>query len=62
MHKNVAFQDEQPINEREELIETLEASEKPCARVVARIIRKADAEDAETVMWSQNWNAHSRST
>lgn len=62
MHSVVTLREEQSVNEREELIEKLEASDKPGARVVARIIRKADAEDAETVMWSQNWNAHSRST
>ncbi|MCX6178598.1 MAG: hypothetical protein NT163_04385 [Chlorobiales bacterium] len=56
------FENEQLVNEREELIEKLEESNEPGARVVARIIRKADAEDAETVMWSQNWNAHSRSS
>ena len=57
-----ALREEQNVNEREHLIETLETSDQPGARVVARIIRKADAEDAETVMWSQNWNAHSRSS
>jgi hypothetical protein len=62
MQTAVTFQDEQSVNEREELINNLEASNKPGARVVARIIRKADAEDAEVVMWSQNWNAHSRSS
>lgn len=56
------IENEHPVNEREGLIEKLEVSNEPGARVVARIIRKADAEDAETVMWSQNWNAHSRST
>lgn len=62
MQKAGALRNEQSINERENLIENLETSDKPGARVIARIIRKADAEDAETVMWAQNWNAHSRSS
>jgi hypothetical protein len=62
MKTAMAVQNEQPANEREELIKKLEVSDKPGARVLARIVRKADAEDAEAVMWSQNWNAHSRSS
>lgn len=53
---------EQATPTREELLEKLESSVQSGDRVLARIIRKANAEDAETVMWSQNWNAHSRSS
>ncbi len=62
MRSAKVIENEHPDTEREEVIEKLEVSNEPGARVLARIIRQADAEDAEAVMWSQNWNAHSRSS
>jgi hypothetical protein len=64
MSSEVARKFEGIIQERDRnaTLEKLESSDECGARVIARIIRQADAEKSETTMWAQNWNAHSRSS
>lgn len=48
--------------EREAALQKLEESKKPGAAGLLRVLRRADSEKQDAVMWSQNWNAHSRSS
>jgi hypothetical protein len=47
---------------RDRVLHRMEESEEPGARVIAKVLRKAEIQEDEAVMWSQNWNAHSRSS
>ena len=48
--------------EREAALQKLEKSKKPGAAGLLRVLRRAESEKQDEVMWAQNWNAHSRST